>query len=206
MKNGRKKIIASVFIILSYVFLSLAGCQCGQNGQPSNPFAMDRQTVPPPATFSIQPSYLGQSACPTTTYPVSSSSSSSTHQPATTYPPSSGYGSLNPSPGASVFQNAQTNQGGWTPPSSDIPQTSELLQPSTQIATYASNQTAAQSLDTQVGLVRSTTPDGVTQTTYVNPDSLAVSSAQITTKVLGTPQTPEAVAAEPQIMYSGHYQ
>lgn len=66
-------------LILFSSIVFMAGCNCSNSGsQPSNPFASNLRTVPPPATFSSQDSYLGQTPgtyipqTPATTYPAGS--------------------------------------------------------------------------------------------------------------------------------------
>ncbi len=51
----------TVSIAFAVLCLSVSpGCKSRGGSQPSNPFALDRQTAPPPATYSAQASYLGQ--------------------------------------------------------------------------------------------------------------------------------------------------
>lgn len=212
------------FVAIGCIVFFAVGCKNSGRSQPSNPFAMDRQTAPPPATFAAQAAYLGQTSAPAYTpqspASVYNSATDSTPcpngasvYPGTTTAPSGGYGSINSSPGASVFQNTATapvnvSSNGWTTPDASLlPQTSELLNTSTEIASASGRQTAAQSMATQAGTITQTAADGSLQTTYVNPDSLVVSSAQLTTKVLDDgPKTPETIMAEPKTMYAGQYQ
>lgn len=221
-----------IYLVISICVVSFSGgCKNRGSSQPSNPFAFDRQTAPPPATFAAQAAYLGQtsapvyspqppasvynsaegSSCPSTsTTPCPNGASV---YPGTSTPVSGGYGSINSSPGASVFQNTATvpvnvSSNGWTTPdSSALPQSSDLLNSSTEIASTYGRQTAVQSMSAQAGTITQTAADGSLQTTYVNPDSLVVSSAQLTTQVLDDgPQTPAPVTAEPKTMYAGQYQ
>ena len=95
-------------LFVSIVFAAI-GCNCQNGGtQPSNPFAQNRQTVPPPATFSSQDSYLGQT--PGTYIPQT---------PATTFPSSAPVPSaqtdaaVNNGEKATLFSATET-ESGWT--------------------------------------------------------------------------------------------
>ncbi|GHT34114.1 hypothetical protein FACS189427_00850 [Planctomycetales bacterium] len=115
--------------------LFFTGCHLAGNSQPNNPFA-SIQTAAPPATFSAQGAYLGQTpsasyvpqtpaaAFTPSTVPVSipaatpASGASNPFSPVNTpvntaqpysVPASAGYGSLNSNQGASLFQNNGQN-------------------------------------------------------------------------------------------------
>ena len=96
-------------LFVSFVFIA-SGCN-SQSGRekPINPFAQNRQTVPPPATFSSQDSYLGQ--MPGTYVPQT---------PATIFPSSAPVSPVQPvdsavSAGdkATLFSSAET-ESGWS--------------------------------------------------------------------------------------------
>ena len=96
--------------LFAFIVVVTAGCNCQNGGtQPVNPFAQNRQTIPPPATFSSQDSYLGQT--PGTYIPQT---------PATTYPPSAPESSVGAadttvsnSEKATLFSAAET-ESGWS--------------------------------------------------------------------------------------------
>jgi hypothetical protein len=83
----------STFLALFSVIVFVAGCNCFSNSgaKPSNPFAQNQQTVPPPGTFSSQEAFLGQTPgsyvpqTPAMTFPSTGSVPST---PPATPPPS----------------------------------------------------------------------------------------------------------------------
>ncbi len=90
----------SAFALAVCLMLYFAGCKSSGGSGISHPFAMDRQTVPPPATFSYQAAYLGQTPDtynpqqPATPFPSAQSSTLSpsalpSAQPGTVTPASS---------------------------------------------------------------------------------------------------------------------
>ncbi|MDR0336168.1 MAG: hypothetical protein LBI18_03660 [Planctomycetaceae bacterium] len=123
MKNGTRLFR---FMILVFFFgVLFVGCKSRENNQLSNPFALHRQTAPPPATFSHQAAYLGQTPStyvpqlPATTYPAGHDQSipANVPLPSGTVPsspvpaataPSGSYGSINNSGGATLFPTSAT--------------------------------------------------------------------------------------------------
>ena len=91
----------SVISALCLLTAGSAGCHCLDNSSPSNPFASSARTVPPPATFSVQESYLGQT--PGSFIPQT---------PATTFPAASS--SINDNEKATVFTSTEI-ESHWTP-------------------------------------------------------------------------------------------
>ena len=96
-------------LFASVVFVAV-GCNWQNGGtQPSNPFAQNRQTVPPPATFSSQDSYLGQ--MPGTYIPQTPAMTFPTSAPAS--PASTADSAVNDSEKATLFSTAET-ESGWS--------------------------------------------------------------------------------------------
>ncbi|MDR2117419.1 MAG: hypothetical protein LBP87_13670 [Planctomycetaceae bacterium] len=92
------------FIILFLFFSGLfIGCKSHENNHPSNPFALSRQTAPPPATFSHQAAYLGQ--MPSAYVP---------QLPAATYPSGNNNSNLNSIPTNTPLPNGTTPNGTGT--------------------------------------------------------------------------------------------
>ena len=122
---------ASVLLVLISFAVFLVGCQ-NSGTNPSNPFASNLQTVPPPSTFSSQGAYLGQMPgtyipqTPATTFPSSVPVSST--QPATT--------SANSGEKATLFTAAAEKDADWTP-----------------VAMATTSQTAFQAMDAKVNPV-----------------------------------------------------
>ena len=179
------KLILIVLVLLSSLVFTV-GCKSG-GAKPSNPFAQNRQTVPPPATFSSQESYLGQTPgnyvpqTPAATFP--SSGSVLPTQPANI--PLSGATNGNVSDqGATLFAAAE-KETGWTP-----------------VEVALTSQTAFQAMETKVNSV-SSNENGVLKTTTGMPESLIVGTSHVVTAITAE-SLPEATLSEPPL-YSGKY-
>lgn len=231
MNRSNSMVRAFLIVFLASGCLYSSGCKSRGSSQPANPFAIDRQTAPPPATFSHQTSYLGQS--PTTIYapqgPASTYTPSAAPSPipanaplpsgATPLPathpqpvtPLGGVGSLGNPGGASLFQAtpvgttdlSRADSQGWVP--------SENTGTSMEIAVSETGETAALNMQTQIRSTTTTLPNGAIQASYQDPELLAVSSGQIITRVEGesepaTLPAPSPVSAEPKTLYAGQYQ
>ncbi len=185
--------------------LLLSGCKSA--GNPSNPFAMDRQTVPPPATFSYQAAYLGQTPGtynpqqPATVYP--SATTPLQAQPtggATSYPPSTStgagnYGSVS-APPASVFgvqPNATPPPSVYAAPASPAAAKWQASPsgttgtsmtppvPDTPVAATSTPQTLFQYMDSKVNTVAKT--DDAGQVLMATPEAQVFSSSQALTRI-----------------------
>ena len=164
------------FLLVSIVFA--LGCNCSSSGtKPSNPFAQNQQTVPPPATFSSQDSYLGQTPgnfvpqTPATTFPNSSA-------PLGDSLPQSNV--TNGSEKATLFSAAE-KEAGWT-----------------AVATASTSQTAFQAMEAKsnpVSSVGSSIPTDASE-------SLIVGTTHVTTTITDDSQSAPALT-EPQLLYSG---
>jgi len=106
----------AIILLFSLAFFPV-GCK-SNSAKPSNPFAQNLKTVPPPATFSSQESYLGQTPAPyipqtpATTFPPSGTITSP--QPAGTSPATVPVPvTSNSNERATVF--AATTESDWTP-------------------------------------------------------------------------------------------
>ncbi|MCL2743728.1 MAG: hypothetical protein FWE67_07750 [Planctomycetaceae bacterium] len=214
------------FCLVILTILIFTGCRLAGNSQPSNPFA-SIQTAPPPATFSAQGAYLGQtpSAYMPSTIPTTVPATGIGEQfspvntptnPAQPYfvPADAGYGSLNPSQGTLLFQDSNQNVNqtptatqtttpttGWSAaPAATEPATAAQSIPIT--AGYA-NQTAAQGMEGIAG--QSIQAGGnITGVSYIDPNAVVASSAQITTVIEDSKNTAPATA-EPKTMYANQH-
>jgi len=171
----------SFLLFLFSLVVFLVGCQ-NKGSQPSNPFAHNLQTVPPPATFSSQESYLGQTPggsyvpqTPATTFPTSPTQSVTPLSDTTTSTNVSGEK-------ATLFTaaTAPAQETGWAP--ADVTPTS---------------QTAFQAMDSRV---TSSSP----ATTLGAPESLIVGTSHVVTTITDDSQ-PAATLTEPATLYSGRY-
>jgi len=176
-------------LILFSLIVLLTGCKSGGT-QPSNPFAQNPQTVPPPATFSSQESYLGQipgsfvPQTPASTFQPSGSVLPT--QPAAPPPaamPFSDATNNSVGEGATLFAaaNRETNADtGWVP-----------------IEVVATSQTAFQAMDAKVN---SGSSIGGIQTNAL--ESLVVGTSHVVTTIVDETTT----LTEPQtLLYSGGY-
>ena len=177
----------ALLVLFSFVIF-LTGCKSGGT-QPSNPFVQNL-TVPPPATFSSQESYLGQTPGVFVPQPQAStfppSESISPTQPATTTPPAdmpfSNVTNNNVGDGATLFA-ATGAETSWTP---------------VEVAT--TSRTAFQAMDAKVDLGSSV----VGSQTGV-PESLIVGASHVITTIVDESQ-PATSLTEPQVLlYSGQY-
>ena len=173
-------------LVLSVLFLFVvlsAGCRNG-SAKPSNPFA--QKTVPPPATFSSQESYLGQTPgsyvpqTPAATFP------SSPTQPVmpSNIPLSDATGSTVSGEKATLF--AATKESGWTP-----------------VDVASTSQTAFQVMEAKVHSV-SSNDNGILKTATGVPEALVVGTSHVVTTITDESQ-PAATLTEPQLLYSGKY-
>ena len=182
-----------ILLVLFSSVIFTVGCNCNSGGaKPSNPFAKNLQTVPPPATFSSQESYLGQT--PGTFVPQT---------PATTFPPS---GSISPTQPAVMPSNIPlsdatnsniTNQGAM------VFTAAEKESEWSPVEVASTSQTAFQVMDTKVNSV-SSNENGILKTTTGIPESVIVSTSHVVTTITDESQ-PSAVLTEPQLLYSGKY-
>jgi hypothetical protein len=221
MKYGRTFL---QFVILTLFFSGLfVGCKSRENNQLSNPFALNRQTAPPPATFSHQAAYLGQTPStyvpqlPATTYPAGNNNTipANVPLPSGTIPPSAtpavtvpngNYGSINDSGnGATLFQTSATTatipsvtpESDWT--------VNETSTPNSPIAIAATGETVFQNLESKSLSAKTVDPSGVVTTSIAEPETWAVSSSQLMTQIIDD-STPQTVPAEPKSVYAGKYQ
>jgi len=179
--------LLALLILFSFVIF-LTGCKSGGT-QPSNPFAQNL-TVPPPATFSSQESYLGQTPGGFVPQPQVSpfpqSGSVSPAQPATTAPPAdmpfSNVTNNNVGDGATLFA-ATGGEPVWTP---------------VEVAT--TSQTAFQALDAKVNL--STSTAGFQAGT---PESLIVGASHVVTTIVDESQPAAPLTEPPVLLYAGQY-
>ena len=179
-----RELLASLVLFLSVIFL--AGCKSGGT-QPSNPFAQN-QTIPPPATFSSQELFLGQTPgsfipqTPAETFPQPGSVPPT--QPATPPPatlPFSDATNNNAGEGATLFAAGREAGGetGWTP-----------------VAVTATSRTAFQAMDAKV----SSASGGGFQANA--SESLVVGTSHVVTTIVDE----SATLTEPQLLlYSGRY-
>jgi len=175
--------LLTLLVLFSFVIF-LAGCKSGGT-QPSNPFAQS-QTVPPPATFSSQESYLGQTPGafvpppPASLFPQSGlvmPPTQSTAPPASI--PLSDATNNNVGEGATLFA-AASREAGWTP---------------VEVAT--TSRTAFQAMDAKVN---ATSSAGGFQSNA--SESLVVGTSYVVTTIVDEPAT----LSEPQVLlYSGRY-
>jgi hypothetical protein len=222
MKYGKIFFQFFQLIVLTLFFgVLLVGCKSSDKNQPSNPFALNRQTAPPPATFSHQAAYLGQMPntyvpqIPATTYPAGNNNSTpanvplpngTTPTPITpdkTTVPNNGYGSINNSAGATLFQTSatipsdKTIENNWT--------TAETSVPNIPIAIAATGETAFQNLESKGNSVTTVNNTGVTTIRVAEPENWAVSSSPLMTPIVDD-SAPEPVLTEPKSVYAGKYQ
>jgi len=164
----------SVSLVLFSFAVVLAGCQ-SNNTKPSNPFAQNSLTVPPPATFSSQDSYLGQTPgtyvpqTPATTFP--SSAPPSPPQSAITYP-----NSVTSAEKATVFSPAE-KESGWAP-----------------VSMTTTSQTAFQAVEAKVAANESGIPAG--------SESLIVGTSHFVTEITDESATLHEPLV---LLYSGQY-
>jgi hypothetical protein len=219
MKYGK---IFFQLVVLTLFFSGLfVGCQIHEKNQPSNPFALNRQTAPPPATFSHQAAYLGQMPSayvpqiPATTYPAGNNNSIPANVPLpngitpapitpnNTAVPNNNYGSINNSVGATLFQTSatipsdKTIENNWTPAETSVP--------NVPITIAATGETAFQNLESKSNSVTTVNNTGVTTISVAEPENWAVSSAPLMTQIADD-SAPEPVSAEPKSVYAGKYQ
>ncbi|MDR0326996.1 MAG: hypothetical protein LBI05_01730 [Planctomycetaceae bacterium] len=139
----------SVVLVLFSLTVFSVGCQT-RNATPTNPFAQNLKTVPPPGTFSSQESYLGQT--PGTFVPQT---------PATTYPSSGTSATVpvsdltNSQEKATLFAATENNPD-WTP------------------VAAATSQTAFQAMEAKVGAA--TSSSGLATESLVVGTSYAVTT------------------------------
>ena len=170
-----------IIVLFSLVIFSI-GCRSNST-KPSNPFAQNLKTVPPPATFSSQESYLGQTPgsyipqTPATTFPPSGSGTSI--QPAVTPATVPVSDVTNSSERATVF--AASKESDWTP------------------VVAATSQTAFQAIDAKVN--SATSIGGISSDTS---ESLVVGTSYAVTTITDELQ-PETSLTEPALLlYSGN--
>lgn len=179
----------SALLILFSLVVFFAGCKNGGT-QPLNPFAQNLQTVPPPATFSSQESYLGQTPAPFVPQPPASTFQSSMAtqptQPAIPAPANPSFSDAtnnNVGEGAKLFSAAGTEtagETGWVP-----------------VAVPATSQTAFQAMDAKVDSISSA---GGVQTNV--PGSVIVGTSHVITTIVDE----AATLSEPQtLLYTGGY-
>ncbi|MDR0870908.1 MAG: hypothetical protein LBN39_08965 [Planctomycetaceae bacterium] len=170
----------SGFFFIICIVLGFAGCR-SDGRQPLNPFAMNRQqTAPPPATFSSQAAYLGQT--PSVYVPQS---------PATVYPGAVTPGTTSPVgaplPNSAVPPTAEAapmekTAAAWTPAPAVA---AEWNAPnvSSDVPIAETRQTAFQNLESKTNTIATVSADGTQTALTVQPEKLAVSSAQTVTKI-----------------------
>ena len=180
-------------VLFSFVVLA-AGCNNqGNRAKPTNPFAQNLKTVPPPATFSSQESYLGQTPgtfvpqTPATTFPPNSTEPASSPQPET--PPANLFpsnvsvdNSAGSSERAAVF-TPSAQETAWTP--ADVATT---------------NRTAFQAIAAKADSTSSpgsATPAGAS-------DTLVVGTSYAVTTIADESQ-PIPALSTPQPLYSGQF-
>jgi len=181
-----RKLLVLQVLLSSVIFF--VGCKSG-GSQPSNPFAQN-MTIPPPATFSSQESYLGQTPgsfvpqTPASTFQPSElvpSPVQSTPLPPADTSPFSDAANSNVNEGATLF-SASGGDAVWMP-----------------VEVAATSQTAFQAMDSKVNPMVSSFASGI-QTNV--PESLVVGTSHVLTSIVDetTPLT------EPQtLLYSGRY-
>lgn len=224
----RRRFLVPVAFFASAVALSaFSGCKSSCLSGLSNSLTTDRQTVAPPATFSHQQAYLGQTSgsyvpqSPATVYgPTAPVTTPPTAIPPNVPLPSSstvpttygtgdsgGYGSLDPS-GATLFHTsssnpslaASTSESGWAPSANPAP-----VAVGADIPAAYTQDTAFRNLETQLHTTTTVAADGTVSKSYTAPESLVVSSSQIITRI-GEERMPEALTAEPKSLYASEYQ
>jgi len=178
-------------VLLSFVIF-LTGCQNGGT-QPSNPFAQN-QTIPPPATFSSQELFLGQTPgafvpqTPAATFPQPGSVPPIQVPPTqpTTPPPAdipfSDATNNSAGEGATLFAAGRETSGdtGWAP-----------------VAVAATSQTAFQAMDEKVN-----TASAGSGFQLDTPETLVVGTSHVVTTIVDE----TATLSEPQLLlYSGRY-
>ena len=165
-------------LFLALVF-AVAGCNCQNGGTtPLNPFAQNRQTIPPPATFSSQDSYLGQT--PGTFIPQT---------PATTFPSSA--------PVSAAESTAPTVSDGERATLYSAAETDSVW---SAVETASTSNTAFQAMEAKVGS-GSTLGNG---NLADSSESLVVGTNSFVTTVSDGTQ-PAAAQPEQQLLYSGGY-
>ena len=173
--------------VLSSFVVFLAGCCSGSGTTPSNPFAQNLQTVPPPATFSSQESYLGQT--PGSFVPQT---------PASTFSPSGSVSptqSATPSPSSQPLSDAANNGIGGQGATVFAAEKETTWAP---VDVASTNNTAFQAMDAKVTSV--STAGNQTDV----PESLIVGTSHVVTTIVDEAQ-PAATLTEPQALYSGKY-
>ena len=180
----------SALLVLFSSFAFLLGCKSGVT-QPSNPFVQNLQTVPPPATFSSQESYLGQTPGSFVPQPPASTFQPSGLAPPTqlTEPPPASIplpdaANNGTGEGATLFATAgkeTAGDSGWVPVS--VPTTSR---------------TAFQAMDAKVN------PASSASVVQANAsESLIVGTSHVVTTIVDE----AATLSEPQtLLYSGGYE
>jgi len=178
----------TLLVLFSFIVFS-PGCQNGTS-KPSNPFAYNLQTVAPPATFSSQNLYLGQTPgnyipqTPASTFP--SSGTYTPAQPAMTPSNISQTGTQGNAGSTATLFDATEKESGWSPV--DVASTS-------QTAFQAMEAKANTSLSIESGMVK--TVSGVSE-------SLVVGTSHIVTTIAD--ESPAVDLSEPQqLLYSGKY-
>jgi len=175
--------------VLFVLAVFAAGCSGqGNHAQPSNPFAQNLKTVPPPATFSSQESYLGQTPgsfipqTPATTFSSHSPGSASSAQPGV--PPSdaalSGSGTAGGEK-ATVFTSSE-QETAWAP-----------------AAVAATSQTAFQAVQAKVD------PDSPGNATLVGGSETLIVGASHTVTTITDESQPAPALSTPQPLYSGNF-
>ena len=165
--------------------LALTGCKNGST-QPTNPFAQNL-TIPPPATFSSQESYLGQTPGsfvpqpPASTFPQPGAISPTQPAVSPTDIPSSDSTHNNVGEGATLF-TAASRETGWSP-----------------VEVVTTSQTAFQVMD-----ARTSTVSSANSVQTGTPESLIVGASHVVTTIMDEGQ-PTATLNEPQVLYSGKY-
>jgi len=163
----------ALLVLFSFALFS-AGCQCGNSAKPTNPFAQN-QTVPPPATFSSQESYLGQTPgtyipqTPATVFP----SSPSTPSPQSAITPSN---TATGTEKATLFSAAKESD--WTP-----------------VTITTTSQTAFQAMEAKVAAARGEIP-------ATGSESLIAGTSHIVTTIT---DESAALPEPPLLLYSGQY-
>jgi len=173
----------SVLFVIVSTGLIATGCNCFNNSpKPTNPFAQNQQTVPPPGTFSSQEAFLGQTPgsyvpqTPATTFPSQATPSPASVVPSNVTAPNtvSDIGDK-VTDKATVFSPPET-QTGWT---------------TVEVAT--TNQTAFQAMEAKAVTGNGSLGDA--------PESLVVGASHVVTTITdeSTPLT------EPAMLYSGKF-
>ena len=168
-----------VLVLCSFIVFS-SGCKTSgaKTAKPSNPFALNQQTVPPPATFSSQESYLGQtpgSYVPQT--PAMPFPSSTTQSPD---------GDVTGEKATLFSATTAEKETGWVP-----------------VEVASTSQTAFQAMESKVGSV-SSTDNGILKTASGVSESLVVGTSHVVTTITEEPQS-AATLTEPSLLYSGKY-